>query len=172
MDKQALQQKLLSRHKELTEFILSLSESGFTYSVPEKWAAGQHLQHILLSVQATTHLIDDPDYIEEKSPENIPMTYDELVSRYHLELKNGAKAPPRFTPGKIPIQQREQISSKLLSTITELCTKINRYDEEQLNNLTFPHPLLKRISIREMMYFTIYHAIHHFELIKNSVLQK
>jgi hypothetical protein len=32
-----------------------------------------------------------------------------------------------------------------------------------------PHPLLGKLTLREMIYFTIYHVQHHHKLVQNQL---
>jgi hypothetical protein len=38
--------------------------------------------------------------------------------------------------------------------------------------LILPHPLLGKITIREMLYFTAYHVQHHENIIKRDLKNK
>jgi hypothetical protein len=42
-----------------------------------------------------------------------------------------------------------------------LARRIDRFSETQLDQLILPHPLLGKLTLREMLYFTIYHVQHH-----------
>ena len=56
-----------------------------------------------------------------------------------------------------------------MKKIERLVLNINNYSEQQLDTFILPHPLLGKVTLREMMYFTIYHAEHHLkQAIKNA----
>jgi hypothetical protein len=38
---------------------------------------------------------------------------------------------------------------------------MDKFSEAQLDEYVLPHPILGKLTIREMLYFTIYHATHH-----------
>jgi hypothetical protein len=48
--------------------------------------------------------------------------------------------------------------------LRKLESKISRYPEKKLDSLILPHPLLGKLTLREMLYFTNYHVIHHHKL--------
>ena len=43
-----------------------------------------------------------------------------------------------------------------------------KLDEEDLDNYILPHPLIGKTTIREMLYFTIYHVQHHHKAIVDN----
>ena len=45
---------------------------------------------------------------------------------------------------------------------------IDKLDEEDLDNYILPHPLIGKTTIREMLYFTIYHVQHHHKAIVDN----
>lgn len=40
---------------------------------------------------------------------------------------------------------------------------------DELDKYILPHPLLGKLTIREMMYFTIYHVEHHKKLTERGL---
>jgi hypothetical protein len=45
--------------------------------------------------------------------------------------------------------------------VASLSARVEGFSEQQLDLLILPHPLLGKLTLREMIYFTIYHAGHH-----------
>ncbi|HKC69400.1 MAG TPA: DinB family protein [Bacteroidia bacterium] len=169
MNKQTLQQQLLQGHTAYANYVLALTERDFNFAPPEKWNAGEHLNHILISISKLNRAINNPKYVQpiaDMQPQRALMSYDTLVDFYLAKIKQGAKATAPFVPELVPIEKREQLVHDVKNTIAELCAKLDTYSEEGLDLFTIPHPLLGTISIREMLYFTIKHAEHHYELTK------
>ena len=44
-----------------------------------------------------------------------------------------------------------------------------KWDDKQLDKYLAPHPLLGKITLRELSYFTIYHTEHHLLIIKERL---
>jgi len=169
MEKQKLKQQLEEKHNTFADYVLSLSKGDFNFALPEKWNAGQHLQHILISVSRLEKAFDNLKYVistEEAGLKREGMSYDALVAVYLEFIKKGAKASAPFVPELVTIRQRTQLVKDVQVAVDELCLKLDKYTEQQLDELTIPHPLLGRITLREMIYFTIKHAEHHYELTK------
>ncbi|QLH34686.1 MAG: DinB family protein [Cyclobacteriaceae bacterium] len=53
---------------------------------------------------------------------------------------------------------------RLTKEVNRLAAKLNRFSEAELDLYILPHPLLGKLTLREMIYFTCYHVQHHQEL--------
>jgi len=85
------------------------------------------------------------------------------------KLENGGKATRRFIPRTITLNQKETIIKALNKNTSVLCSKVEKFTEQELDTLILPHPLLGKLTIREMLYFTIYHVGHHHEITKRNL---
>jgi len=95
-------------------------------------------------------------------------TYEGLVGAYQLSLSNGGKAGSSYIPKNVSIDQRQKLISNLTALIKSLTQKIEKLTEEELDKYILPHPLIGKISIREMLYFAIYHVQHHQKMISEN----
>lgn len=91
-------------------------------------------------------------------------SYDELVSKYKGKLAAGGKSSKPFVPG-VP-SSTGAVYDRLDATVNALSRKVGGVPETRLDTLILPHPLLGKLTLREMLYFTAYHATHHLEAIK------
>ena len=88
-------------------------------------------------------------------------SYEELVKKYISKLENVGKAKGRFIPKETNPGDKQKNIHKLLILVAVLIKNVNGFSENQLDKYILPHPLLVKATLREMMYFTIYHAGHH-----------
>ena len=86
-------------------------------------------------------------------------SYDELVTRYKEKLQAGGKSTARFLPDSTC--DRLALIQTLQNHVNSLSSRINRFSESELDEFILPHPLLGKLTLREMLYFTIYHVEHH-----------
>jgi hypothetical protein len=159
------------RHRAFGQSIVALSEADFERSIDQKWSAGQQLQHIVLSVSPVAWAFSLPIFFLKMlfGTANRPSrSYDELVARYQTRLAEGGKAPRAFVPGNVPWAQRTQHHQKLEKNIDRLLRRAARYTEAELDTYLLPHPLLGKLTLREMLYFTAYHVQHHPPLVLGS----
>lgn len=168
MKKQELIEFLRRNYSSFTAFINSLSTEAFDYSINDKWSAVLHLGHLVLSVKPLVNVFElDKPTLAEKfgTTDNQPRSYEFLKDFYFEKLKAGGKAPDRFVPNRESAYQKAELCQNLKILVDQLSILIERFSEEELDILCVPHPLLGKLSLREMVYNAIYHAEHHQNLI-------
>ena len=57
-----------------------------------------------------------------------------------------------------------------MQMIAGLDRLLDSLSESDLDTLQAPHPLLGKLTLRELMYFTIYHAQHHQRNVEMGLL--
>jgi hypothetical protein len=172
MDKEQIKKELTEQHAAFTDYINGLSDTAFVYSKnKEKWSAGQQLQHIYLSVRPVNMALLLPKFFVRLlfGKPRRKRTYDELVAAYHRALSNGGKASSAYIPNSIAIGQKQKLITDVTTVVASLNTKIDTFSEEDLDNYILPHPLIGRTTIREMLYFTIYHVQHHHKAVRENI---
>ncbi len=153
--------------------------SGFTetffFERPAgKWSVAENMQHLILSINTTTLAYSLPKFLVKwigGKPNRESRTYDEVQARYNKRLEEGATASSRYVPKPIEIKYGKE---KLLSNwkkSTERFIRVldNKRTEKDLDNYLVKHPLLGPITLRELCYFTIFHARHHAESINKRI---
>ena len=171
MDKQTLVNKLTENHQEFIACIDKLPAEEFNKSQNEKWTAGQQLEHIYLSVKPVGLAFRLPAFLLKLiwgKANRASRSYDELIARYHAKLANGSKATGPFIPKKVDLPKGQKLKENLTNEVLKLCAAIEKHSEEELDQYILPHPLLGKLTLREMLYFTIYHVKHHEKLIEKS----
>ena len=159
-------------HSSFISYINGLTNEEFLFVNQQKWTAGQQLHHIYLAVKPLVLVVSLPKFFIRFlfGKANRPgRTYEDLVKKYLAKLENGGRATGRFIPKTIAVNQKETISKALNNATNVLCSKIETFTEQELDILILPHPLLGKLTIREMLYFTIYHVRHHHEITKRNL---
>jgi hypothetical protein len=167
MIKQEITNDLVKHHEAFVDMLLRLRNDDFTLSANNKWNAAQQLDHIYKSVAPVALAFRLPKFLPAMlyGRANRPSrNYLRLVEKYRAKLAGGYKASIRYAPNNTPVIAREKLADKLLQTIGKLCRRLDRYSQMELDAYILPHPLLGKLTLREMMYFTIYHVQHHHKL--------
>jgi len=99
-------------------------------------------------------------------PKNPSSSYEELVQRYQDALKAGAKATGKFVPREVKKLERELLVSRFKEDMSVLINNLHSWSEKNLDKVGITHPVLGTITLREMLYFTIYHAEHHLKILE------
>lgn len=172
MERQEIITLLKENHSSFIDYINGLTSEAFLFSTQQKWTAGQQLAHIYLSIKPVTLILSFPTLFIRLvfGKANRPTrSYEDLVKRYLSKLENGGRATSRFVPKMIAFNQKEKCCRALTKNTKVLCSKIEQFTEKDLDTLILPHPLLGKLTIREMLYFTVYHVSHHHEITKRNL---
>jgi hypothetical protein len=167
-----IKHKLIDSHKCFTDYIINLPDNIFTESKNGKWSPGQQLDHIRRSVQPLALGFRLPVWLIKTifvKSNRQGRTYESLVTKYEQKLQEGGRASGRFIPKEIKVADRKKLVNSLMRDIQSLTRSIQKFSEADLENTVLPHPLLGKITIREMMFFTIHHVEHHLNLIRKNI---
>ena len=169
MNKETIIAKLQKNHEEFSNFILDMDEAKFSNTPYGEWSAGQHLDHIIRSIKPLQQGLILPFFLIKLvfgKPIRSNRTYDETIELYHKALENGGKASGQFIPKKIKFSIQKNLVKKHDDLVLKLLKQVASLSEKDLDTLLVPHPLLGKMTLREMMYFTIYHVHHHLKILK------
>ncbi len=156
----------------LTE-IMRMPEVQAHMAAPGKWSPAQQAEHLVKSVRPVALAFALPKFILPAlfGKANRPSrTFDDLVARYQEKLAAGGRASRPFIPG-VPTNLRG-LCSRLEQMIDRLNRRVERFSESELDTLILPHPLLGKLTLREMLYFTAYHAEHHRKSVASTHLAR
>ena len=166
--------RLLDATNEFVGYSLDIDEKIFFEQPAAKWSIAQNVQHLIISAKRTKLAYSLPKFIIKLyvgKPNRSSRTYDELVEKYKLRLKEGGRATTTFIPKPIPSTVGKlkmlQGFSKSMTHLSETIT--NKWTDKKLDLYIAPHPLLGKITLRELCYFTIHHTYHHLETIKTRL---
>jgi hypothetical protein len=154
---------------DFTGYIASLNKEQFESAPADKWSAGQNLDHLIRAIKPLQPAYSLPKFILRQlfGRANRPSrTYDEVVAKYKTKLAAGGRASGAFVPPVILFAKKDSLLRKYVRQKEKLSRKIEKQAEESLDKYILPHPLLGKITLREMLFFTIYHNIHHLDLLK------
>lgn len=174
MNKNALISELYSHHQAFGLYVESLSEDDFCFAKTPKWTAGQQLKHIILSIRPLTQGFILPKFVLKLifGKANRPSkTYEELIEKYKSKLEMGGTASRAFVPKPISFDVRQKLLRELNKKVAILASQMATFSENELDTCVLPHPLLGKITVREMCYFTIYHVQHHHQLIQKALAE-
>ena len=145
----------------------------FNASKQNKWTPAENMAHLLTATKMTLLPFKLPKFVPVLlygKGKGVSRTYEEIVEAYHKQLSTGAKASGVYIPKKTNYD-RETLSRKSLDYGSKLAQAIeDNWSEAQLDNYQVKHPILGKLTMRELAYFTIYHNIHHMETIRKYYL--
>ena len=172
MHKNEIISLLRKNHESFTFMIRSLDEDRFLFTVNNKWSAGQQAEHILRSIKPVRLAFTLPRVALQMifGRSNRPSkTFEALVEKYKDKLAAGGKASARYIPKPVLFKDREDICASILNVNESICRKLNNCSEAELDKYILPHPLLGKLTLREMLYFNIHHVKHHEDSVREMV---
>lgn len=155
-----------------TQLCNAVSENKFYVSPPGKWSVAENIKHLVISTNTSALAYTLPAFIIRwvgGKPNRHSRSYEQLVGKYKSKLAEGGKASGIFIPKKIDSNTGKEILIKHWQNAAQKFIKAlknKRTSEIKLDDYLARHPLLGRITLRELCYFTIYHTEHHLEIIK------
>jgi uncharacterized damage-inducible protein DinB len=134
----------------------------------EVWSASDNVDHLIKSHQPLSKGMKLPRITLQAmfgKPEKPSMSYEELCQGYREAIAKGGRALGRFLPEQQTPENAKEAQAELLDEFVkasaELASAAENWDESDLDRYLLPHPLLGKLTVREMLYFTIYHNLRH-----------
>ena len=172
MNKTEIIQSLHTHHQPFADYIRSLPADDFMHRKESKWTAGQQAEHIIKAVSPVAMAFSLPRFMPRLLfglSKRSSKTYEELVAQYKAQLAKGGKASARYIPKPVDLQQQPFLPQQIMYYIGKICKQVEKITEDELDRYMLPHPLLGKLTLREMLYFTIYHVAHHHVITKRDV---
>jgi hypothetical protein len=174
LSKEEIIQQLQKAAADFTGCCAMITEGLFFSQPPAKWSIAQNTRHLIIAADKTRLAYSLPKFMLQLitgKPNRSSRTYDELVEKYQLKLQQGGRAGKAFTPQSISSNiSKEKMITDFSKAMKRLIQKIQQnWKDEQLDEYLAPHPLLGKITHRELCYFTIYHTYHHLATIQTRL---
>lgn len=166
---------MLDASAAFTLYCQSLPEHQFFHQPEGKWSPALQTKHLITSTNMARLGFVLPGFMVRLiggKPNRPSRSYEELVNRYHTKLTEGGRASGRYIPKPISAGSgREQWLRKYEKSMIRMAAAIGKIkNEERLDQYLAPHPLLGKITLRELAYFTIYHSHHHLDSIRKMTV--
>ena len=168
--RKALCLALEALHAESVAYWDAIPTSEFLTPIGDAWSPAEHVRHLSKSMRAVTRGLRLPTFVVRLSfggSTGNSRSYDEICDAYREALGSGASAgafaPGRRQPYSTPEAERARIMSRHAEVLQALVGSIGRWSERQLDRCQLPHPLLGPLTVREMLFFTLYHNRHHLD---------
>jgi len=161
---------LESTHDEINTFISTVDETAFLTSPTDKWGPGGHTIHLRKSIEPLSKILGKPRFVIRYlfgKPNRAGRDYVVVKEKYYGKLANvpaGVTSP--FVPDENDVMNHAKIVSDYKSEQLRLAKKMGKWKDKDLDRFILPHPLLGKITVREMLYFTDIHTKHHLCSIK------
>ena len=166
-------------HDEAERFVAELPTADFLAAQGDRWSPADHLRHLAKSTFPVARALGLPRiallvlFGPARRP---PRPFVEIREKYRARLADGVTAG-RFAPEPRAVAAddeawRERVMDRWREADRSLRQRIGRWREPALDRCRLPHPALGKLSVREMLFFTLYHGAHHLNLVARRRSQR
>ena len=173
MDKKAIASLLQTKHNNLFTFLKNQNSEDWIKGPDGKWTTGQHALHLLQSIIPLNKALSYPKFILKYKfgKANRPSRdYDTVISKY----KNKIKEAKGLTYGpsknmKVPsLDDKRYLLNRLEIQNKKLQHKLLKCSDKDLDTVILPHPLMGKMTAREIIMWTAFHVEHHTKTLKEK----
>lgn len=171
-----IQSALTALHLESAAYWNAFDTRRFLAPLGDAWSPADNVRHLTKSMRGVTQGLRLPRVVllfafgRANAPSR---SYASVREIYRARLARGASAG-RFAPraqhvSRDPDADRARIMASHAASVAALCAAIARWPEPALDARRLPHPLIGRLTVREMLLFTVYHNRHHLENVQRRL---
>jgi hypothetical protein len=164
-------------HREVGAYFAELpGDALFRHPEAGVWSQAENLVHLVKAVKALADAMGRPRWLlailfgTARGPSR---RFEEMRRVYQERLARGGRAGGRFVPDTLEPEDSQVARSRMLAgwqrVGADLVGKVRRWPEASLDRYRLPHPLLGKLTVREMLFFTLYHDRHHLEIVRRRM---
>ena len=167
MDKQELTQLIEKKYLVLKEWLEINAENYWDYGPDGKWTTGQQILHLVQSTKPLAKALSIPKLglkLKFGKSKRQSKNYDEVVADYQHRLVKYANDVTEFNSNldKPDADQSRKLSDNLIQIKDNILSLVNKkWTEKDLDTCLLPHPLIGKMTVREILLWTAYHTEHH-----------
>lgn len=159
---------LQNSFEEIAQFISSTPDELFNQKKDGKWSIAENFDHLIKSNKPVASVLKKNKLFFlmfglslEKS-----MDFETLKSNYFLKLSQGGQATGTYIPDSNPAFNKEELLKNWKMIGEKFSKRLDRWTERDIDRFRLPHPLLGKLTFREMLFFSIFHNLHHLRTMK------
>lgn len=154
------------------------TDEFFRRPSPEVWAPVDQVRHLTKSIRAVNKGLSLPwpvVLLRFGFGRRPSRTFDVLRADYSAVLSRGARAgafaPAPIAPGEANEAGRARLMSYHATAVDAFANRLARWPRFALDRCRMPHPALGMLTVREMVYFTLLHNVHHVHVAERRRLE-
>ena len=156
-------------NQRVIDWFTAITVEDFFIRYRGEWSAAENVDHLIKAHKPVAKVLKLPKIILRVlfgRPDRVSRTYEELCKAYRDEIAKGAQASGRYLPSQESLnsgteRRKKELLDQFLSASTDLVSVAEKWDAKELDGYVLPHPILGKLTIREILYFTIYHNLRH-----------
>ena len=157
---------------QFNELISSIDQAAFETNYNNKWSAGQDLVHLIKVLKIVNIGFTLPKpllHLMYGVNKNETRSFELLQTLYKNALEGGAKSPAIYIPKPVLFESKNHLIQKHQQLNEAFIDKMNQNSDNALDRYRLPHPILGKVTLRELASFTSFHTKHHLELLRSKL---
>lgn len=153
---------------EYNTLLASISNEAFRDKIPGKWSIGENIEHLINTNTITALALAMPKTALEFAfgkHSGASRSTKEIVRLYQRKTAAGAGSPAIYVP-KVPFLSKDILTNGFNKSVDIIEQISGLWPDDELDRYLFPHPILGKITGRELLSFTAYHLYHHLNTVK------
>lgn len=163
---------------EIFGYISSINASKFLEKPQSGWSGEENLRHLVNSGNTILLGIVTPRILTRiifGRASRKPRSYVQIIEVYQKRIQQGRGAGI-FTPVKTSSsndggRKKEKLLRKWNILCDRLLKLLEKWTEDELDTYRLPHPILGLLTVREMLFFFVYHNYHHISKLEKRLGQ-
>lgn len=161
-----LADQLQAAFLEFSLFLESQDEKVLFERTPGRWNMAQQTDHLSIANTVTMIGLGMPKPVLKSlfgASNRKSHSFEEVVFRYQSKLSGGARASFAFQPRLSLIPSKKLLIQIWNRSVDGLQHTLQFWSEDELDQYQLQHPILGKMTMREMLCFTAYHVRHHLK---------
>ncbi|MEM7113686.1 MAG: DinB family protein [Chloroflexota bacterium] len=156
-----------AEHTAVHQFFQQIPQDDFFTAPADVWTPADNLFHLTASSNPIVLALRLPKFLirlrfgkAKHASRSLATVRQEYTG---VALAGGGVASGPYVPNitEHSAAKKERILAKWLETGHKIENAVPKWSEKDLDALAVPHPLLGDMTIREILFFTLYHNLHH-----------
>lgn len=140
--------------------------------VTGKWTMAGHLYHLIKTTRSINQGLQMPKLAmrtvfgknnrEERSFAAMHQKYKDALQATNI------KAPTNYSPAEGRQFDRAELTQRFEQALAEQIKALDKWSEKDLGTYILPHPAIGKCTLREFLYFSIFHTYHHLDILREQ----
>ena len=173
MDKKDIADLLEQKHQQLFDWINNQPNENWEKGSEGKWTMGQHILHLVNSLQLLNNALSYPRFFLKYKfgvSNREGRDYETVAKKYQQKLSENQDRARVFNQKlKTPtLAEKEHLLTRFQIQQKKLQYKTRKISDKNLDTLVIPHPLMGKMTVREIIMWTAHHTEHHYQTLKDN----
>ena len=174
-----IRRSVLSVAEQAAVYWSSIDPATFFSPIGDAWSPAENVRHLVQSNRPVTLGLHAPKIalmLRFGVTFKGSRSFDEIVSIYRRALTGGLEASGPYLPKPSDADgsgaARDELVAKNRRAVEGIAAALGSWGEPSLDRLCVRHPGLGKMTVREILFFTIYHNAHHVESVARKLASR